>query len=376
MKPQATLLAAAITAAIASSAHAQTVIDITGSTAGRSAVHTQILGLLQGETLAWNGGSSASGATRVIYKGTYDGSPVIVRTFWSGSAAGVRDVANRPQLANAYFDVSTDTSAGTTSAGVNIASPVFATGENTISEIGFSDVFQTSTAFTSNPLVQEDSVGVIPFKFFKNEGASAGLTNVTPGLFRALYGSLGELPLSMFTGIAADAGRTVYATGRDEFSGTRITTLAETGAGVFAGVNQYQATPANNVISSLTFVGNNGYSSGSGVSTMLGGTFADGDIIGYLGASDWGTAVSGGATELAYNGVLLGTAANYEDKIRNGQYSFWGYLHQSSMTLTGTTADFYDDLRDGLLASPGNGLVLISSMNVERAADGAAIIPR
>lgn len=369
--------AAAAVAAMAGSAQAQTVIDITGSTAGRSAVHSQILALLEGETFAWNTGTSAAGATRAIYKGTYLNNPVIIRTYWSGSAAGVRDIADAPQLNNLYFATSTDTTAGTGTAGIQIATPVLAPASpETVSEIGFSDVFQTSTPFTTNPLVQEDSVGVIPFKFFKNEGASAGLTNVTPGLFRTLYGALGEAPLSLFTGVAADASRTVFATGRDEFSGTRITTLAETGAGVFSSINQYTGTPSGGVTPSLTFVGNGGYSSGSGVSTLLGGTYAGGDIIGYLGASDWGTAVAGGAVELAYNGVLLGTSAGFEEKIRNGQYSFWGYLHQSSMTLTGTTAAFYGSLRDALLIAPGSGLVLMNSMLVERAADGAPITPK
>lgn len=372
MKLKASLFAMAATSALVGSAHSQTVIDITGSTAGRGAVHSQILALLSGETFAWNGGSSASGSTRAIYKGTYSGSPVIIRTYWSGSAAGVRDIANQPQLNLSYFDTSTDTSAGTTSAGVNIASPTLAAASaETVSEIGFSDVFQSSTAFTTNTLVDDTKVGVIPFKFFKNEGASAGLTNMTPGLFNNLYKALGEAPLSMFTGNAADSGTTVYATGRDEFSGTRITTAAETGAGVFSGLNQYTGTVASNV-ATLTFVGNGGFSSGSGVSTLLGGTYAGGDIVGYLGATDWASAVTNNAVEMSYNGVTLGSNS---DLIRNGQYSFWGYLHQFRMTLTGTSLSFYGDLSTALQAAPGTGLVLISSMNVERAADGAPISP-
>jgi hypothetical protein len=175
----------------------------------------------------------------------------------------------------------------------------------------------------------------------------------------------------MFTGNAADAGTTVYATGRDEFSGTRITCLAETGAGVFSQVNQYTGTVTSNV-ATLSFVGNGGYSSGSGVSGLLGGTFPGGIILGYLGATDWASAVSGGATELAYNGVTLGTNS---DLIRNGQYSFWGYLHQFRMTLTGDTLTFYNDLATALEGAPGTGLILTPSMNVERAADGAAITP-
>jgi hypothetical protein len=373
MKHKTSLLTLAATTVLAGSAYSQTVIDITGSTAGRSAVHTQILALLSGETLAWNGGSSASGATRVIYNGTYGGNSVTIRTFWSGSAAGVRDVSNQVQLAASYFDKTTDTSAGTTAAGVNIPSPTLAPASaETVSEIGFSDVFQSSTAFTTNTLVDETKVGVIPFKFFRNNGSSSLLTNMTPGLHNNLYKALGEAPLSMFTGNAAQSGITVYATGRDEFSGTRITCLAETGAGVFSTLNQYTGTVTSGA-ATLNFVGNGGYASGSGVSGLLSATYSGGIIVGYLGASDWATAVSGGAQELAYNGVTLGANS---DLIRNGQYSFWGYLHQSRMTLTSTSLTFYNALAAALKLAPGSGLVLEGTMNVERAADGAAITPK
>lgn len=371
MKLKTSLMATALLAS-AASAYSQTVIDITGSTAGRSAVHAQILALLDGETLAWNGGSSAAGATRVIYKGTYLTRPVIVRTFWSGSAAGVRDISNAPQLANSYFATTTDTTAGTAPNGIQVTTPVLAPASaQTVSEIGFSDVFQTSTAFTANTLVQEDQVGVIPFKFFKNDGAPASLTNITPGQFRTLYTGLGEAPLSLFTGVATDTS-TVFATGRDNLSGTRITALAETGTGVFSVLSQYTGTVTGDIVT-LTPAGDNGFTSGSGVAGLLAGKYGAGSIIGYLGASDWNTAVTGGATELSWNGVLLGSN---NALIENGAYSFWGYLHQSSMTLTGDTATFYNQLRDNLRAAPGNGLILTSAMKVERAADGAQITPK
>ena len=112
MKLKTSLFAMAATTALVGSAYSQTVIDVTGSTAGRSAVHSQILALLSSETLAWNGGSNAAGATRVIYKGTYLGNSVIIRTYWSGSAAGIRDIANAPQLNTLYFATTTDTSGG------------------------------------------------------------------------------------------------------------------------------------------------------------------------------------------------------------------------------------------------------------------------
>lgn len=359
--------------ALISAAQSQTVIDIAGSTAGRSAVHTQILALLTDETYAYDGTGAASSAARAIYTGTYNGQSYIIRTYWSGSVNGVRDVAQQIQQ-NQYFA----TSVVGTAAGQNInpATPLAAAAPATAPEIGFSDVFQTSTAFSSPLLASEDEVGIIPFKFFKNDGASAGLTNMTPGLARALYGSLGELPLHMFTGVATDA-KIVYATGRNSDSGTRITAMAEAGYGVFNIVNQYTGTVTGGVTASpLTFSGDSGSSSGSGVSGLLAGTFADGDIVGYIGASDWGAAVTGGASELAWNGVTLGTAVGWEEKIRNGQYTFWGYLHQNRMTLTGPALGFYNALRDALLAAPGSGIITESSMIVRRDGDGAPVGPK
>ncbi|RYD28931.1 MAG: hypothetical protein EOP87_19035 [Verrucomicrobiaceae bacterium] len=371
MNTKASLLATALGLAMFSSASGQVVIDVTGSTAGRSAVHGRIINLLTGVTFSWNGNASVTSATRAIYKGTYDGKAVTVRTFWSGSAAGVRDVANAPQLAASYFDKAT------TPTGAEITSPVLAPASaETVSEIGFSDVFQSSTAFTANPLADESSVAVLPFLFMKNDGAPAVLTNVTANQFRALYTALGEAPLSLFTGNIAHNSTTVYATGRNNESGTRITVQAETGTGVFAQLAQYQGTgdPAT-----LSFVGNGGYSSGGNVSTLLGATLPAGQaLIGYIGVSDGITAAAGGATYLTYNGV-----AYSEEAVRNGQYSMWGYLHQFSRNISGatlgdggTTQLFYNSLRAGLISTPGSGTIGIETMKVERAADGATITPK
>jgi hypothetical protein len=364
MKTKVSLIATAATMALFSSASGQTVIDITGSTAGRSAVHAAILTTLTGEVFSWSGNASVTSANRAIYTGTVGGNAVIVRTFWSGSAAGVRDVSNSVQLAASYIDKATVPN------GAQIASPVLAPASaETISEIGFSDVFQSSTSFTTNLLVAEDEVAVLPFRFLANDGAPAGLTNVTPGQFRALFTGLGEAPLSLFTGLTGDKTHTIYATGRNDESGTRITAQAETGTGVFATLAQYTGTgdPA-----ALTFVGNGGYSSGGNVATLLSAATAAGtSLIGYVGVSDGATALTGGAKALSYNGVPYTDSA-----VRNGSYSFWSYLHQFRMTLTGTSLTFYNNLASNLTAAPGSGTVNLALMNVERSADGATVTPK
>jgi hypothetical protein len=362
------------------SAYSQTVIDITGSTSARSAVHIAILSTLysQNRTYAWSGGANAEGATRAIYKGNCNGNSFIIRTYWAGSAAGVRDVSNKNQLSSAFLSTNTFTSSyGSYISPSQLNSNLAATSAQTVPEIAISDVFQSSTAFTTNMFPHEDTVAVIPFKFFKNDGASAALTNVTPGLYRSLYGATGELPLFMFTGNSADT-TTVFSTGRDEYSGARTTCLAETGAGVFSVLNQYVQDPSVTIASppndfaTLNFVGNGGYNSGDGVAKLLAAKYSNGIILGYLGISDWAAATNGGATELAYNGITLGTN---NDLIRNGAYSLWGYVHQSHMGLTNESLDFYNTLKDILQNYAGTGLILNTTMNVERASDGAPITP-
>lgn len=374
MKTKASLIATAATMALFSSASGQTVIDLTGSTAGRSAVTTAVGALLDGETVAWSNNASLNSAGRAIFKGTFNGNAVIVRTFWSGSAAGVRDVADAPQLNNAFFQTSYDT---VTNPG-NVASPALASASaETVAEIGFSDVFQSSTSFTTNPLADETSVAVLPFVFMKNNGASSAITNVTSENFKAIWGGLGFGPMSLFTGNAGDASTTVFGTGRNNESGTRITTLAVTGTGVFASLGQWQGTAADpTVLSPFTAItgftaGENGYSSGSSVANLLKRTTSSGQVvIGYVGIADAANAT--GATALSYEGVTYTPGAVY-----NGQYPFWGYLHQFSRDLSGdaVTQAFYDALKVELQANPGSGTLKIEDMNVERAADGAVITP-
>ena len=368
MKTKTSLMATAATIALLGAAHGQTVIDITGSTAGRSAVVNRVKALLVGENAAWVGSASETSANRQIYYGgTYNGLPVTVRLFWSGSAAGVRDVSNAPQLGASYI---VSNYSGPT--GQNNGASLASASAETVSEIGFSDVFQSSTSFTTNALTDEVNVAVIPFVFMKNDGAAAGITNITPPMFQALFGSLGESPLSLFTGNAADSGHTVFLTGRNNESGTRITTVANNYYGLNLNGNQFEG--AGDPLT-LTYVGNGGYSSGSGVAAVLGATITGArSVVGYLGTSDGTTAATGGASYLKFNGFDYSPAAVY-----NGQYTQWGYLHQFTMldiNGTGLTETFYKGLRDAMIANPGSGTLSLDLMNVERAADGAVVLPK
>ena len=358
MKKLLTVLALTVLAAMG--AHAQTIVNLGGSTAGRTAVHNNILALLTGVTYAYDGTSSASKATRAIYHGTYNSQAYIIRTYWSGSVNGIT-----PVVAGTQLDQFIATSVLGTSGGENVVSPTLApASSDTVQQIGFSDIFASTVNET--PADVEDEVGVITFKWYANKG-STGITNITPGLVRYLYQSSEGL-LSQFTGNPADNGTVVYPLGRNSSSGTRGTAMAESGYGNVAAVDQYTATVSAGVVTSLDYAGNNGFSSGSGVKGALNATFAGGVIIGYVGASDF--AVDG--VELTWNGVTYSTQA-----IQEGEYSFWGYLHMNRMnSLTGVGLSFYNGLNTSIEATPmDDGLLQRSTMNVARDADGAPIYP-
>src|ERR1700730_17310611 len=87
------LLAAVLCAACAGFAHAQTDIRFTGSTAYRGNTHTAITHILDaGFTYAYSG-STLGGSSYAIFHGTVAGTPVTIKTSWSGSEGGIQTVS-------------------------------------------------------------------------------------------------------------------------------------------------------------------------------------------------------------------------------------------------------------------------------------------
>ncbi len=212
--------------------------------------------------------------------------------------------------------------------------------------------------------------------------AAAPINNITPQQAQALF-SNGKLPLALWTGLNADEGTFVWATGRDPDSGTRLTTFAESGVGVNSTVVQYQPTIASGAVTShvpwptstvngITFTtGNGGYSSGGNlVSAMIVTTNAIGGYYAsYMGNSDATTAINGGAKELSYNGTYYSLAGTLE-----GSYPFWCYEHlayRSSLSGVGLTVATTLATQITNVDSP----ILLSSMKVGRASDGGLITP-
>lgn len=395
MKTKTSLIATALTLALFGSANADTyIVDINGSTAGRAGVHNAVYALLStapytgisGAYVTGTGITGLSDAKYGLYKATYNAGAdtLIVRTSFLGSAEGVRVVADAPQLAAAYMNPSVSTAAlpAVTSSGQSQASgTLIGASAETVTELGFSDVFQTSTIYQTNIFGdiggEEVNVGIIPFKYFRNRGATKP-TNITSIAAKALWTGNGAMKLSVFTGDPADATSTVYATGRNASSGSRITFQAEMGIGVFKSTSQYTGV-LTGTNTAITAAGNGGHSSGIDVANTLSGvntTFAGQPIISYLGASDWDTAVAGSATECTYNGVPYSVAA-----VQNGSYTFWGYLHmfKGDLSAKPEAEAFYDALKAKMLADPGISVGLLkddTAMKVKRSSDGGRVFPK
>ncbi len=402
MKLKSILLAGAMALATSMPGFSQTIINLTGATAFRSASNNTILQMLGGNATvqyAYAGTSGFSGSNRAIFHGTFNGDPIIVRTSWSGSTQGIKDVAD--QNAIEFLDVSNPVAVGGINLGVNPnPAPVYTTA---VPRWSFSDVDKLLSE-RPNAALAGGPVGVVPFMFVTGEGSPEGMTNMTDQIHNALW-SQGTLDSSFF-GVAG--GTTILATGRNNGSGTRATILSETGYGSFVPIIQYQAAISGDrvtgTLGAISFFKkkneqnidvddpNGGFSSNSGVRDVLtrnpSGLTYEGDPVdavfcsyltisdallatGYVPASN--TIVGGeGAIPMTYNGVRY-----TEDNVKSGAYTLWGY-QQLYLANGATPAEttFDTALRAAIPSNMGSAGIPIPAMNVTRfGGDGGVILP-
>jgi hypothetical protein len=394
------ILSAAVLALATVGANAQTVVHITGSTAFRAAVHEAITNILAPGFLYGYQGTSFTGASQAIFTGTAltNGGPVIIKTSWSGSLAGIETVSQAyPSTVGTFLTNGTPIStAGTPNAPAVYDLPL-------IPEVCMSDGFQYTSQYPT-PVLQAQSVGAVTFKFLKNvTGVSTapGLTNMTPLLAQALWEN-GSLPLSMFSSNPDDSNTIVYAIGRDPDSGTRKTAFLETGVQTFlseltpAIVYQWQPTNGSGVVNkanpaaitgqqpwppetidNIYFPDNGdcGYSSGGDLAYAMRAS-SPFIYVTYLGLSDATTAEGGGATELTYNGIPYSDQA-----VRNGQYTYWTYEQMDYLPTYGTTdangKAVADSIAQAILTNTAANVgELLSTMNVTRFQEGGPVTPQ
>ena len=435
MKTSKLILACATALAAVGTAQADTVVHITGSTAFRAATITAIQNVFGGAgtykaAYGSTTGSSTTASNRTIIQGTIATLPaagvVTVKCSWSGSTGGIKtvvqniDVTTWPSITNLP---ATNTSVGITDASLSFAldTGTFPS-ETAKADVTMEDSAQASTGFTTSTL-SETNVGVVVFEWVVGNGAPAGLTNMTPLLAQATLS--GGVPLSQFTGVSADV-TAVYAMGRDFDSGTRLSELAETGVGVFGGVQQIQPIftgtagaagssiskiklwQSETVLGQLFQIGQSGYSSGGQLADALatpGSATADtttgiaaaeqvgfgpGNLLAYLGRSDAAracktSAITGNtAKRLNWNGYQLtngpilatGSPTSYNDNlVTEGLYSLWEYeklAYRSSYTGNGKAVA--DKIANQIINTDATvSGIKLSTMNVSRAVEGGVI---
>lgn len=396
-------------------AQAQTTINITGATAFRTAAVNAIIATYgAGLTdVAHSGGNNAyQSAQYSIFRGTFPGisGTTIIRATWTGSVEGIRDVSV-PQTQN--FLTIAAFSAGTAGSAIGGASQRHSVGngsEPAFPKFAFSDVFGASTPYDTSAL-SDDIVGVLVFCMVANEGAPANLTNLTSQQFRAIWAN-GSQPLSLITGNPADTIN-VYATGRNDGSGTRTHYLAESGYGFSVPVQQWKPTVSSGAITELRawptgdgsnasyvwngdIAGNGGFNSSGTTATAMGATStavqrknAAGANIGSpvslllvssVGINDALTIVTNGGKALSWNGVGITPtnplSASDVAKITSGAYTHWSYEHlYSSTSLTTDEETFKAALLGALPANLGSAGIDAALMNVSRSEDGGLVGP-
>ena len=405
-----TLLLGAAGLGLGLTAQAQTTtVDIVGATAFRAAAHTAIINSFTSVTGYAHSGTAgnAGKASRATYKGTFPGitGTTVIRVSWTGSVEGVRSLASSKALADTFIPDSTVTTGEASGVTATVSASKTAV-------LAFSDVAQVNTPYKT-PALKGGPVGVIAFAPVINKGAESEITNVTSQQLRQILKN-GNIPESMLTGNTTSNG-TIYLTGRNDGSGTRVAFLMETGHGAANAVKQYVinastsitdlATPvlAPITANSTTYpgyvlstdfakkaeIGNGGYQSGGTIAGWMKlPSSGDYNIVSWLGTSDAITAYSSGSggRVLSYNGEKLDgvSAGTWTDadrnKIRLGKYSAWNFenlFYKSTLTATSPGKKVYDALVAAIPANIGSaGVATDTSFKVTRTTDGGMIAPK
>ena len=436
-----TLLFGLSAISLVSSAYADVTVNITGATAFRAAALDSIKAKFLAEPIATRSfkyahdsanSASFNGSTRAIFIGKFPGvtGTTTIRCCFNGAVEGVKAIAIPSDPLATYYQPSLLTSTTATATGAELVNQGTTGAANAPSQIAFSDVTSASTPFGSAALTNTQ-VGVVVFTMLTNEGST--VSNVTQQQFRALLSS-GFQPLSLFTGNAADVTN-VFATGRNDGSGTRAVYLGESGFGITNAVKQYvtiastgtalskvQLVPAGGVNTlngqSLTgqsasnastvwgqdIAGNGGYNSGSTLRTDMGKTGASVtvlddvgvdafgenvrvDFVTWLSLNDAVTARGNGAQFCGYNGVRLDQlavsgsninsgAATDKAKVTNGSYTAWSYenLYRRNDTTTDQNT-IYTAIAGAVPTNLAAAGIALTDMAVGRSIDGGVVSP-
>lgn len=262
MNPFKQAVIGAAVLATTGSAYSQTVIRFSASNGDRTATQTSIGKLLtnwsyrgfnnvnvtsQAGGTAFTVPTSVTGSNFGIWRGTWNGQTVIIKTNYAGALAGIAAVAGNIDQRFIIGDgVPGAPGSGDPDNNSVLISPIatnavegtdFETGKV---DFGFSTNFQSTSPFNGSfggnfyQQIVEEVVGVSPLGFYASPGFPAD--NITTQQAQLLY-SNGSLRVALFTG-DWDAHREhiVYAIGRNTDAGQRYGAYAEIGLGTSSSV--------------------------------------------------------------------------------------------------------------------------------------------
>lgn len=408
-----TALRAETTRAIASYLSAPGAVSNTASTYNLLP-QTAFNGVLPGYAYENTSGSGITGpnnSNASTFRGYVGGNSanafVIIKCSWSGSAAGVQAVAyapsNTPSTLPIKFLPDTANFNNNSNSGNSNPDPrssnTASEYESAVADVCLSDTKQTSSPFlgsyngkTYSALTEQggSSVGVVAFAWVLSDVGNSTLTqaqkdrvatvtNVNFQQLQAQFTGFGVYPLNGYTGNssnATDASVSVYATGRDPDSGTRLSAFAEIGLGATTlGVTQYDPAtgspyPAGSVNGVAVEEGQSGESSGGTIRSKMAADGLSNVYITYMGRSDANTLANAqnGGRILSYNGVAIS-----DDAIRSGQYTFWSFARMYYRSATGTKLNAINGIGNAIRSSYAP--ILVSSMKCSRDEDGGPITP-
>lgn len=368
-------------AGFAASASAQTTeITITGATAFRQATMQAIYDAYASVGAAGtsfnvahdfsnNTLSQLIASNKAIFKGTFPGitGTTVIRTAFNGSTEGLNAIAGNN---NPTFLTEDALTGGNYTSGIKgqTSSPTQALRP----KFSFSDVYQSTSPVTTDntgaPITLNPSgssqVGIVTFAMIANDGAPANLTNVTTQQARALWTN-GAQPLSLFTGDPSDTKR-VYATGRNDGSGTRSAYLTEWTFGVANLVKQYVATSGTGVSANTP--------SGVGNGTINRLTLVPANGIGGANVTVNGAVPSGSTT------IVLNALPTYNDTTITTGNIISGTGIGSNTTIsavTGNSSAYTLTLSNATTAQISNGATLlvngIGNFTTDRTSDASTL---
>ena len=250
-----TTLALALAAIAVTSAKASDVY-VAGSTAFRKNFELGIKA--SGYTLIASSGSSLSDSSTWTgaSQNLWSNNGIFVHTSWVGSEAGVQSALSHGLVsanANPYTygkvafipNTATNTNSAITDtnladiAGTDCSSAISRFQKASKTFINGSKVTFPSTGY------HDVQVGVQAFSFMADQSfTNTGVVSITGNAAKVLF-QYGNIPLSLISGKASDSTNTVWLTGRNADSGTRITAFNEVGYGALNTTTNYKITHNN-----------------------------------------------------------------------------------------------------------------------------------